>query len=51
MEVHLLLASWVARSDRDSLGGKAKELDEDCVDNVRDSFFIFLERDFGGRGK
>jgi hypothetical protein len=33
-----------------SLGGKARELDEDWVDKVRDSFFIFLERDLGGGG-
>ena len=47
-EGHLLRASWVARSRRDSLGGKAKELQEDWVDKVRDSFFIFLDRDLGG---
>jgi hypothetical protein len=49
-EGHLLWASWVARSWRVSLGGKAKELQEDCVDKVRDSFFIFLDRDLGGGG-
>ena len=49
-EGHLLLASWVARSRRVSLGRKAKELQEDCVDKVRDSFFIFLDRDLGGGG-
>jgi hypothetical protein len=49
-EGHLLRASWVARSSRGSFGGKAKELEEDCVDKVRDSFFIFLDRDLGGGG-
>jgi len=47
-EGHLLRASWVARSRRVSFGAKAKELQEDCVDKVRDSFFIFLDRDLGG---
>jgi len=48
-EGHLLRASWVvARSRTVSLGAKAKELLEDCVDKVRDSFFIFLDRDLGG---
>jgi hypothetical protein len=28
----------------------ARELEEDWVDKVRDSFFIFLDRDFGGGG-
>jgi len=49
-DVHLPGASWVARSSRASLGGKAKELQEDCVDKVRDSFFIFLDRGLLGRG-
>jgi hypothetical protein len=49
-EGHLLWASWVARSWRVSLGRKAKELQEDCVDRVRESFFIFLDRDLGGGG-
>jgi hypothetical protein len=50
IEVLLLRASWVARSSKVSLGGTAKELQDDCVDKVRDSFFIFLDRDFGGGG-
>jgi hypothetical protein len=49
-EGHPLRVSWVARSRRDSLGGKAKELEEDRVDKVRDSFFMFLDRDLGGGG-
>ncbi len=49
-EGHLLWASWVAWSSRDSWGGKAKELQEDHVDKVRDSFFIFLDWDLGGGG-
>lgn len=47
-EGHLLLASWLARSRRVSLGATANELQEECVDKVRDSFFIFLDRDLGG---
>jgi hypothetical protein len=50
IEVHLLRASWVVQSSTASLGGKAKELEEDCADKVRDSFFIFLDRDLGGGG-
>jgi hypothetical protein len=50
VEGHLLRVSWVAWSSKVSLGGTAKELQEDCVDKVRDSFFIFLDRDLGGGG-
>jgi hypothetical protein len=49
VEGHLLRVSWVAWSSKVSLG-TAKELQEDCVDKVRDSFFIFLDRDLGGGG-
>ena len=49
VEGHLLRVSWVGWSSKGSLG-TAKELQEDCVDKVRDSFFIFLDRDLGGGG-